>query len=916
MSTTSTTTTSSSTASTSSTMSTTSSTASTMSTTSTISTTSSTMSSTSTTTEPPRRFEGAYYYRFTQATANRLPDWTRSKQYRYSNTQQLLQPFGKESEELNSRMRRHLASLFLGTMDMDQMDMVYQISLPYSFQFEFDFTDPTNPRPKPPYTRGIIGTTEIVIESIEENNIESFWYDPLPTRITIGDDEVDLLPADVGLLATGDVLPATAIGAGIITATYTDPFIPGRLYVTIAGGDKFGHKDDLVEAPAYVELEGVTVKDTEETERVYFYYNASKITKKYWKEITKATVYNVLPTTATLTITSMAGTMQQIQDPAYVEYDTVGGRSSYWELDESNTAVMLQQILPVARVITGESRPGFQQDVHRTWILQDELGIELPWADIVDYALERFRPYTYVLMDTGILHIYNKWPEYPDVTSMRFLKERTDSCNTWIDVSYDEGILDDEIRLSASVIAPTKEVAFYSLQGSKPSHDNDWYYINTDDVWGGTEIDARVTLDPPTNNLPYIGYVVPLDEHGVHAFKLTTRYTDGTEDVDVVLIWSRYKLPLATFDLTAIDTDLIDPLAICFDYNQTLWLGGTFTGPDFLFKELDLHADLMLIDYDKKLIYLREEYEEVWVNDLTPPTPTGGAWIEIFTNAFWKDDVTYLGSHFTWTGTEWEQLSSPYTGQLVPVSPVGWHTGYRPEYMRISYTGPSTIRVRLKDEDGLSIVDELSYSSGDIMTLYWNTTDLAELEFQWEDTGLTITDTTIEFYQVDSVTGTTTTTTTTTTSTTSSSTASTASTASTVSTTSTTASTASTVSTTTTGLPWVEYIGSGPPSQTNSHWTGALDMAWTGTQWDNIGWPFISEVGTWASGFRPTYIRVTHTVTGNYNLKLYDSVGIIAQQNNYVSGTPVPITFAATDITGLYFENANADLLVSSIEFV
>jgi len=797
-------------------------------------------------------------------------------------------------------------------MDMDQMDMVYQISLPYSFEFEFDFIDPANPRPKPPYTRGIIGTTEIVIDSIEENNIESFWYDPLPTRITIGDDEIDLDPGDTGLLATGDVLPATAIGAGIVLpVTFTDPFVPGRLYVTIADGDEFGYKDDLVQSPAYVELEGVTVKDTEEIERVYFYYNATKVTKKYWKEITKATIYNTLPSTATLMITSVGATLQQIQDPAYVEFDTVGGRSSYWELDESNGTVMLQQILPVARVITGEARPGFQQDVHRSWILQDELGIELPWADVADYTLERFRPYMYVLMGDRTLHIYNKWPEYPDITSIRFLKERTDSCNTWIDVSYDEGILDDEVRLSAQVIAPTKSVAFYSLQGSKPSHDNDWYYIDTDGVWGGTEIDARVTLEVPSSDLPYIGYVVPLDEHGVHAFKLETRYTDGTNDVDVVLIWSRYKLPLATFDLAAIDTTLDDPaLAICFDYNQTLWLGGTFdTGTDFKFKELDLHADLMLVDYDKKLLYLREEYDEVWVNDLTPPIPTGGTWLTV-PLSLWKDDVDYLGSHFQW-GTvpdRWEQLSSPYTGQLVPASAVGWHTGFRPEYMRITYTGPSTTRVRLKDEDGLSIVDELSYSSGEIMTLYFNDTDLAELEFQWEDTGLTITDTTIAFYQVDSVTGTTTTTTVTTTS------SSTASTASTVSTSSTSTSSSST---TTTTSPWVERIGTGPPADVNTNWWGDEEMDWDGAKWVIDGGPgSLSANVAFRTGYRPTHLRITYSDVGTVGLRIWDGNSNIIDIPVYVSGTELAIPWdEPNDMQYYAFAGSTAVFEITSMEF-
>jgi len=344
-----------------------------------------------------------------------------------------------------------------------------------------------------------------------------------------------------------------------------------------------------------------------------------------------------------------------------------------------------------------------------------------------------------------------------------------------------------------------------------------------------------------------------------------------------------------------------------------------------------------LVDYEKKILYLREAYDEVWVNDLTPPTPTGGTWLEIFTNAYWKDDVDYLGGHFTWSGTEWEQLSSPYTGQLVPASAIGWHTGYRPDYMRITYSGPSTIRVRLKDEDGLSIADELTYSSGEIIELNWNDTDLAELEFQWEDTGLTITDTTIEFYQVDTVTGTTTSTTTTTTSSTTSSTSSstastvsTVSTASTVSTTTTT--TSSTATTTTTVYPWLEFTS----DAYWEHWPVAPwpDEVWTGTEWisENYAcadchWMEFITVGGWAAGFRPTSIRVTWSgpalnPAGDMNFSLHDTTDAVIASFSGVLSKPsfvLPITFGANDIWRFEFFTNNhpwGEFRVQKIEFL
>ena len=58
----------------------------------------------------------------------------RARIERYSNAQQLLQPFGKELELLEEHMRRNVGNLYLRTSDMDYIDKVWQIDLPYSFE--------------------------------------------------------------------------------------------------------------------------------------------------------------------------------------------------------------------------------------------------------------------------------------------------------------------------------------------------------------------------------------------------------------------------------------------------------------------------------------------------------------------------------------------------------------------------------------------------------------------------------------------------------------------------------------------------------------------------------------------------------------------------------------------------------------
>ncbi len=587
-------------------------------------TTTTSTTTTTTTTAAPAPFEAwddIYYYRFTQAIANRLPDWTRGQADKYSNIQQLLHPAGKELEALLESMRRASNSLFLRSMDMRSIDLTYQIELPYSFEFEFDFTDPTNPRPKPPDVWGVIDGNIYEINAVADNDIESFWYEPIGDRISLGPDETTHLAGDVAKLATGDVLPATDISIGKLIATYTDPLVPGRLYVTLSSAEKFDFTNKRIGVPGYIELQGITVKESEETERIPFSFNATLLTQKFWKEITDVVVFNIEPGNAQLTITSAAGTMQQISDPTYIDYDTVQGRGSFWEIEQVNLQTVLQQIMPVARVVETEVRMGFQLDVFREWTLVNATGFAMDYADVVDYTLETYRPYLYVLTSDGKVSVYNKLPEYPDIDSMRILKQRTAGPRSVISASYEEGLVGDEIRLSLKTLTKSKPVAFYYLEGAKPHFGGELQYISTSGVWGATLAESRVSLLTPTVNPPYKPYLIDLEEGGCYTFVLTTRYVDGTEDKDVKILWSRYKMPIASFDLMAADPTLTTPLAICFDYNHRLWVGGMY-GSDFKFKVLNLHADLMLIDYDKKLLYLREEYGRVWVGENDPTTTT------------------------------------------------------------------------------------------------------------------------------------------------------------------------------------------------------------------------------------------------------------------------------------------------------
>jgi hypothetical protein len=468
------------------------------------------------------------------------------------------------------------------------------------------------------------------------------------------------------------------------------------------------------------------------------------------------------------------------------------------------------------------------------WLLRDDTGKHIHFSSIADYTIERFRPYIYVLLNGGKMLVYSKLAEYPDLESIRLLKERTDGVKTVLSVDYNEGVATDQVRLAARVATQTKKIAFYYLEGTKPSDSGVLRYIDTDGSWLSTDRtpaernQARITLETPSVDLPYRDYLMTLDEYGVYTFVLTTRYLDGTTDVDVQLVYSRSKPPLVDFDVST-DFGLTVPRVICFDYNQRLWVGGD----DLDFKEVLLHADLMLVDYSKKLLYLRERYDQVRIDtgftststttttsttsttatasttsSTTSTTATAsttssttsttatfppGLWLEAFDNLHWQDDVGYTGGHFTWTGTQWEQLALLRSGRL---SAIGvWYIGYQPTHVRITFTGPTTVDWVLESAGGVDTIGQATgYSSGSPVGLDWSGgNDLDRLEFNWTSTGLIIPPFTMEFYVPGATTSSSTTSTSTTSTTTTVSTSSSTTSSSTVSTTSSSTSTTTTV---------------------------------------------------------------------------------------------------------------------------
>jgi len=93
-------------------------------------------------------------------------------------------------------------------------------------------------------------------------------------------------------------------------------------------------------------------------------------------------------------------------------------------------------------------------------------------------------------------------------------------------------------------------------------------------------------------------------------------------------------------------------------------------------------------------------------------------------------------------------LSLPFSNGILFVrTSQGWHTGYRPTAIRITYTGAGITRLNVRDTDNNDLADPggVAYTSGDIRTLDF-TPDLDLASILIRTAGINVYFTNIEFY--------------------------------------------------------------------------------------------------------------------------------------------------------------------------
>ena len=109
----------------------------------------------------------------------------------------------------------------------------------------------------------------------------------------------------------------------------------------------------------------------------------------------------------------------------------------------------------------------------------------------------------------------------------------------------------------------------------------------------------------------------------------------------------------------------------------------------------------------------------------------------------------------------------------------------------------------------------------------------------------------------------------------------------------------------------------------NSDWEISSLGTWDTDHWDSelFGsdyWVLLGDIGTWASAYRPTKIRVTFTGQTTLVLTLADGLGgetDLVSDEAATSGEEFEITWGEGDIATLNFQTDAGNFVITNIEF-
>lgn len=524
----------------------------------------------------------------TQELANIYASWTKTRNDEQSLGYQLLNSLAGSIDDMDRALHRMSSNQFLLTANMDEIDQIYRVQLPTTFSFDEDNSDPAGVIYEAPTVSGLVDSTYYDVELADGNNIQSFWYESVPNRVTL----------DSTVSGTDHNLVQFTASGYCVSGEWAHHLDGGSVYVDAVGGTQYLQVEEDELQRAKIILHGVTRFGLEDQETMIFPWDQRQKSLKQWKKLTKVEARDVEPDVV-FTIKSA-----EFEEEDYIDvwnFDWSKARKkvdTFWGLDSAGGYSYLDQI----RYTTDEWQQlvlGIvEKETVESWMLLDQ-----NWSSVtaVDLALQPFTERAWVVDDSNILHCYEATSSL--VSGINLLRDRSAGSHFQIDIEERWVLPGEDVEFIPWYRRPLDEMLKYRVWYQTPSGTK---YHWDGSAWAAwSETASYITQRGLERTLtPVLSFTA--SEYGEYLLGLDAELMNGDEHSDRVIVSSNYKRPLVSIDLSSIISDTI--LGIEFDADQKLWARTLYN-----YHEIGLHTDIMLIDYQKKILYLKENYSEVTV---------------------------------------------------------------------------------------------------------------------------------------------------------------------------------------------------------------------------------------------------------------------------------------------------------------
>jgi hypothetical protein len=527
--------------------------------------------------------------RSTTELLNFFPTWSQIRTNWQSIGAQYLNTLGTAIDDMDLYLEKMRRNSFLTTINLDEVDWVYKVSLPTTFDFTLDTTDTLTPSYSAPTVRGFVsnvvqsGYVDVVLA--DDNSLEEMEYNAVPTRA----DLQETLTGDDNLFSQ---LSTSFPYSGMLTHHLSDG---GRFWIEMSSGTQYVSINDDGEIDrGKIKLSGTTRKGTKEDETLVFPWDQKQQTLKEWKYIDYIEVEN-------------------LEDEVKIDIRSAnfawGPYLSFYNLGWSETDKKIDEFWDIGSLDNGTTLDlvGYISDDWQNLMLgfsatttKDKwelIDTALNEVIATDMAIQPFQNRAWVVDDSNL---YCFSLDETTVSGVDFLALKSSNSDFKLEIGFDYYVLGDDITFTPLHIRPISQVAKYRIWYQDPTGAK--YGLNqgsqvafTSDFWQyptqlKRELEGEITLSAA--------------ERGEYKIALEAVYPDGTTHTDRLVIPIKYKQPLSTINIAPYISGNVE--GIDFDSDQQLWIKTSAA-----YYRFSLHADLMIVDYEDKVVYFRENYDEV-----------------------------------------------------------------------------------------------------------------------------------------------------------------------------------------------------------------------------------------------------------------------------------------------------------------